>query len=335
MARNPLRDGWRVLMRAPESILAEIAWRWALGIAFWGLLILSFHQYFSQIEIGRAEYALMKSLEPFTWLAIGVRVTQAFVAGLRDMGPILIPALSLLWLALATVGRGVTVRALSREPMRINWWSLARLNALRLLMTFAALLAYLGAAIVVSHTLDPRQYYVLNVVLLLFVMALLLAIWGAVNWFVSLAQIFAAQAGDGLMSSFRRATTLYQAYTGEFLSSGIWFFVTRLILIGLVTLGSLSPLGKMSVAGVKGWLVFVAILSLLYFAAADALNMWRLGVYISLTEPEPAKLVSELIPPPHPVIQPGTGSEDAYEPTPSSDQGVPPGVDEWKPIAEN
>src|SRR3954464_12172492 len=115
MARRPIRDGWRVLMRAPESILAEIAWRWVFGAAFWGLLIVSFHEYFSHVEISRAEYAPMKSLEPFTWIAIAYRVMQAFLEGAGAIGPILFPALALLWLALATIGRAVTVRALATE----------------------------------------------------------------------------------------------------------------------------------------------------------------------------------------------------------------------------
>ncbi len=163
MARNPLRDGWRVLMRAPESILAEIAWRWAFGAAFWGLLIVSFHQYFSRIEISRAEYAMMKSLEPFTWAAIAARALEAFVAGARAMGPILFPALALLWLALATIGRGVTVRALALEPVRTNWLSLFGLNAFRLLMSLAALVAYFGAAVLVSTTFNAAEHIGLNV----------------------------------------------------------------------------------------------------------------------------------------------------------------------------
>jgi hypothetical protein len=263
-------------------------------------------------------------------------VAQAFVAGLRDMGPILIPALCLLWLALVTLGRAVTVRALSSEPGSTNWWSLSALHALRLLMTFAVLLAYFGAAILVSGAFDPREYYALNVVLMLLVMALLLVTWGMVSWFVSLAQIFAAQTGDGLVGSLRNAASLYQEHAGNFLNSGIWFSVARLILIGLVTLGSLSPLGNMSMAGAKGLLVSVAIISLLYFAAADALNMWRLSVYISLTEPELANPVPESISPLQPVMQPGLESEGERVARSSSGQDIPTaGPEEWKPIAES
>src|SRR5262249_45670553 len=157
-----------------------------------------------------------------------------------------------------------------------NWSSLFTLNLFRLLMTFAALLAYFGAAVIVAHFFDPHEYYVLNIALLLLVMLFLLLIWGMANWYSSVAQIFAAQSVEGFFDSLRRVAGLYQSHSGAFVSSGIWFSVARLILLTLVTFGSLSPLGNVTMSGVKGFVVFIAIISLLYFAAADALNMWRL-----------------------------------------------------------
>ena len=66
MGRTPLRDGWRVLMRAPASVLAEIAWRWTFGVALWAILYYSFREYFATVEISRTEYHLLRSLQPMT-----------------------------------------------------------------------------------------------------------------------------------------------------------------------------------------------------------------------------------------------------------------------------
>src|SRR3954454_11015411 len=152
MARKPLRDGWQVLKRAPESVLAEIVWRWTFGTTTLVLLFLSFHAYFSSIEISRAEYETLKALEPFTWIAIMVRVMHATMMGLRTMGPVLIPALVLLWVALATVGRVVTVRALSAPALsgdesRANWWAMIGLNSFRVAIALASVVAYFGAGV--------------------------------------------------------------------------------------------------------------------------------------------------------------------------------------------
>jgi hypothetical protein len=331
MARNSLRDGWRVLMRAPESIAAEIAWRWAFGAAFWVLLFVSFHQYFSHVEISSAEYALLKSLEPFTWIAITARAMQAFVAGLRELGPILFPALAALWLALATIGRAVTIRALVAETARTNWISLLLLNAFRFATGCAALLAYFGLAAIVSRAFDPREYYAATVVLLLAILLVLAAFWGFVNWFASLAQIFAAGNGAGTLESFRSAIDLYQAFPGALMLAGFWFGFARLVLLCIVTVGSLSPAGNMTLAGLKGLLIFIAIISLLYFAAADALNMWRLGVYISLTEPERTEPVPAALADPN-LPAPETVSADT---TPQTETIPLPASDDWKPIAES
>lgn len=308
MARSPLRDGWRVLMRAPESVLAEIAWRWVFGAAFWGLLILSFHQYFANIEISRAEYALMKSFEPFTWIAITARVMAAFIQGVRAMGPILFPALALLWLALATIGRGFTVRALASEPTGVNWFSLLGLHGLRLALGSTCLVAYVGAAILVARVFGS-QHLAVNAVVLLLVIIVLVSVWSVVNWFASLAQIYASMRGEGVVRSLQSATDLYHEHSGAFASSGIWFGVIRFVLLVVVAFGSLSPVANVSVGRLKALVIFISIISLAYFAVADALNMWRLGVYISLIEPEAVEPVPEPLPPapPAPIVQTAEG----------------------------
>jgi hypothetical protein len=322
-------------MRAPESILTEVTWRWAFGAAFWGLLIVSFHEYFSQIEISRAEYALMKSLEPFTWIAITYRVMQAFLEGARAIGPILFPALALLWLALATIGRAVTVRALAAELGRTNWLSLLELNGFRLAMTFAGFIAYFGAAILVSTSINPQQHYAANILIMLIVMIVLLVIWSVVNWFVGLGQIFAAANGDGFLDSLRSAGNLYQTHSGAFASSGVWFSVLRLGLLVVVTVGSISPVANVSVGGAKPFVVFVAIITLVYFAVADALNIWRLSVYIGLTEPAAVDPVPEPLasPPPAPFTDHEPERAELVPTNEVGDEGVP--TEQSKPIADN
>jgi hypothetical protein len=248
------------------------------------------------------------------------------------MGPTLFPALILLWLALATIGRAVTVRALAGGPSRTNWTSLTGLNVFRLLLGLATFVAYFGAAVLVSTTFSPTEHYGLNVLLMLLVMLVLAAIWSVVNWFVGLAQIFAAHVGEGFASSLRSAGKLYQAHSGAFGSSGLWFAFIRAILVIMVTVGSLSPVANVTLAGVKPILVFVAIITLIYFAAADAVCMWRLGVYISLTEPESIEPVPEPLPPaPLPIVELESAINEPLPP----EEPPSPLPEDWNPIAES
>jgi hypothetical protein len=154
MARQPIRDGWRVLRRAPEAVLGEIAWRWTFGVTMCVLLIVSFHTYLSSIEISRAEYATLKAFEPFTWIAITVRVLNAIAAGVRTIGPVLFSSLALLWIAIASVGRVFTVRALSVDEGRPNWPATITVHGLRVLSLSGAMLAYFGAGILVAKTFN-------------------------------------------------------------------------------------------------------------------------------------------------------------------------------------
>lgn len=279
-----MRDGWRVLMRAPGVVLAEIVWRWTFGTALWVLLFISFHQYLSSIEISPSEYALMKALAPFTWMAITVRVMIAVVQGLRDMSSILVPALGVLWVALGSIGRAATVRALALGEARTNWPTAAALHLFRLLMFFAAVLAFFGAGVLISSASDPQLHFELNFFLMLVVLLLLSGIWSAVNWFFSVAAIFAARDGAGFWSSLAGAADLYYMGVGR---AGIWFSLMRTVLAVASTFVSLIFLGTFIETRGLAPLLGMVTVTLGYFAFADALYMWRLATYISLTEPAP------------------------------------------------
>jgi hypothetical protein len=279
-------------MRAPGAVVAEIVWRWTFGATFWVLVLMSFHQYFAGIEISPAEYRLIKSLEPYTWQAISLRVMIAFLAGLRALGPILIPALSVLWVALATVGRAITVRALAAEDGRTNWLSLVSLHVLRVLMLFAAILAFFGAGILVGTIIDPREHYGLNFLLMLVVLLVLTSIWSLVNWYASTAAIFAAANQKGFFASFDLAASLKGTRGVNF-----WFSLMRMALVGFTTFLSLIFAGQLLQGHRRLPLVAIAVTTILYFAVADLLYTWRLAAYIGLTEPEPEPPVLNQDPP--------------------------------------
>jgi hypothetical protein len=315
-----MRDGWRVLMRAPGVVISEIIWRWTFGIAFWALLFFSFHNYLSSIEISQSEYALMKALAPFTWMAITVRVMAAIVQGFRDMSPILFPALCLLWVALASLGRVASVRALASGDPRTHWPSVVGLSLFRLAMLFATLVAYFGTGALVSGTFDPQLHFGLNFFLMFLVLLVLSGIWSIVNWFFSVAAIFAARDGAGVWTSLRGAADLYQMRAGR---TGVWFSLIRSGLVIASTLLSLILFSAL-LQGIRLLPLFgIVFVTLIYFAAVDGLYMWRLATYIGLTEPEPeppTPLPSEL--PAEPMVDnqsepsPETHNEDLWTPPP-------------------
>jgi hypothetical protein len=299
MPRSPLRDGWRVLMRVPFIVVAEIAWRWTFGVACSAILYYGFREYFASVSISRAEYYGLRAFEPASWMAIAARAVVAISMGLHVIGPIIIPAIAILWIALATIGRAATVRALLNREPRTNWIATATLNLFRALLVCAAVLAFFGAGFLVNAIIgDTTQNFaeaVLLMTLFLFVIALA---WSVGNWFFSLAPIFAAGDGRGVWASVADSGLLYRSEQSAFVSTGFWFAFARSVLIVASTILSLWAFTE---ARPHLAVALIVLISVGYFAIADALNMWRLACYISFTEPAQAPPVI-VLPQPVPAI---------------------------------
>lgn len=321
MARTPLRDGWRVLMRAPASVLAEIAWRWTFGVALWAVLYYSFREYFATVEISPAEYTLLRSLQPMTWLAITARVMVALVTGLRVVGPVIIPALSILWITLASIGRAATVRALSGFEPRTDWLSTAGLHAFRIALGFGAFFAFFGCGILIDTLIgNPAEHFAVVFLLSTIVLIVIGTLWTIINWFFSLAAIFTVRDHAGFVRSIREAVGLYQRESDPFVSSGFGFGVIRSLLVIAVTFVSLLIVSRYGGTHLRGTVLLVIAVSLPYFAIADAVNIWRLAAYISFSEPEPAPPVVAAPPPPPPPWEPASDGHSASEPWISPEQ---------------
>jgi hypothetical protein len=316
MARTPLRSGWRVLMRAPAVVLAEIAWRWTFGVALCAILYYGFREYFATVEISRGEYAALRSLEPMTWMAITARVMVAIITGLWVIGPIVIPALVILWIALATIGRVATVRELADAEPRTNWLSTVGLHVFRVALAFAALLAFFGSGILIDTLVgDPAQNFAAVFLLASIALLVIAAVWSVGNWFFSLATIFTARDHAGFFRALRDTTEFYRRESGSLYGSGFAFGALRTILFIAVTIASLFVVDRFGGTHVRATVLLVAAISLAYFAVADGVNMWRLAAYIWLSEPEPPALVVPIQPiPPESKVPSVAGDPETVPP---------------------
>ena len=324
MSRSPLRDGWRVLMRGPASVLTEIAWRWTFGVAFWAVLYYSFREYFASVEISRAEYHLLRSFEPFTWLAVTARVMVALMMGLRTVGPIIIPALAVLWTALVTIGRSASIRALSDDEPRTNWFSTAILHLFRVVLTSAAVLAYFGCGILIDSMVgDPSGHFAAVFLLGFLALFVIVVVWSILNWFFSLAVLFSVRDHAGFASSLTQTIAFTQEHASSLFRAGSSFGFLRTLLMIIATIGSLLPIVQLSSSHLRFTIFVVVAVTLGYLAVADALNVWRLGFYVSLTEPEPAPPV-KAAPAVTPVLEPSFRIEPESV-LPTSDDGAPSG----------
>jgi hypothetical protein len=163
---SPTVEGFRAAFRRPSLTFAEIAWRWTVGAVAWALFLFSLVEYLDSLEVSNADAALLWTRQP---LLVGRAIAHILRGSLNRAvlaALLALIALSLLWIIAASVGRIATVRALldyfrrdvagkvsaethpSVEPQPLR--SLVRINFLRIALALAALLALVGAAILVS-----------------------------------------------------------------------------------------------------------------------------------------------------------------------------------------
>src|SRR5260221_4374546 len=111
MTPNPARAGFAAVLRRPRIFLAELAWRWTFGAAALALLLFTWLEFLRGIEISEAEYALRNS--PLGAADALARVLGANTGPLLGAAAVLLPGLALLWIVAGSLGRAVTLRALS------------------------------------------------------------------------------------------------------------------------------------------------------------------------------------------------------------------------------
>jgi hypothetical protein len=262
-------------------------------------------------------------------------------------------ALAFLWILAASVGRATTVRSLvdyfarrteeategqtpqslansvptpeRSRPLR----SLLRLNFLRVAVALAAILAFVGAAIVVnliSTSLTSNNAASAGVTpagspppdpasglafLLLFPLAgLIFLAWSGLNWVLSLAGVFAVRsAGDApedALGALSAAVAFCRERGGAVFAVSTWTGLAHLTVFVVATTVVSMPLSLARIA--PGWVVLagVTVVTLAYFAVADWLYMARLAGYVCIAEMPEALLAPAPLPPAPPRIAPTT-----------------------------
>jgi hypothetical protein len=272
------------VVRQPALIAGEIAWRWAFGVAAWALVFLTLRQVFAGVDVSEAEYYLARRSSVFLIADACARVLVQVLPGVARAALIVAPALAVLWIVAATLGRMATLRTLaaSAERRRRVLAPLLAIHLVRALFTLAALAAFFGTIVLTARAFpNPADPVAVSALWILFA-ALVAMCWSVVNWFLSLAPIFVMRDGRGAWDSISDSLALFRRSPGAYSSAAFWFGLFRGVallaafVLALVTAASASS----AAAGVAVSIV----IALIYFAAADFLYIARLAAYVALGE---------------------------------------------------
>lgn len=296
---SPTLEGFRVAFLRPMLTFAEIAWRWTVGAAACVLLGFWFIEYLDTLPVSNGDAALLWTRQP---LLVGRAIAHILYGSLNRAviaALFAVIALALLWIVAASAGRIATVRVLIerfRADVASNvsgthdsnssraFRSLIGLNFLRAAAMLAALLAFVGAAVLVSFvSTSAKPQPALAFILFLPLAGLICTAWSGLNWLLSLAGIFAVSNGEDAVGAISAAVGFFRDNSGSVLAVSTWTGLAHLVAISLASTAVSLPLVFIRVAP-RFVVASVIVVMLAYFAVVDWLYIVRLAAYVCITE---------------------------------------------------
>jgi hypothetical protein len=309
--RSHTLNGLQTVLRTPSLVLTEIAWRWTFGIAVVVLLTFSTVEFLDTLPVGRGEFLLFRSGRPLLILRAIQHILRGSLPRAAALTFLLAVMLSLAWIALASVGRATTLNnllqyfrqrgmdlpSLSTGPMLR---SLAGLNFLRVAMTAAAALAWLGTFIIASRVDSPTRATVF-----LWILLMLVAVtWSRLNWWLSTAPIFVAARTNDALKSLAAVIDLFTQHRWSFFAIAAWFNIGHVLAFALAS--SVATLALVLAYRFPGLALTATVIVLfIYLAVVDFLHVARIAAYMSLLTGGPSTPVSPIKSSPE--LGPGSG----------------------------
>ena len=332
---SPTVEGFRAAFRRPSLTLGEILWRWSFGATTVALLLFGFFEYLGTLPVTNGELLFLRTRHPFFVAQALARILHGSLY--RAVVSLLVAALMLLlfWMLASSAGRIATVRVLldhfrtrlldesaagnesefpdAQHEHSQSWTSVMRLNFLRAAVLLAAIMACGGAAILAGFA-SPKTNPQPGIALLLFLplASFIFMVGWAMNWFLSLAGIFAVRDGDSAVNAILDAATFCRERTGAVFAVSTWTGLAHLVVFFAATTVVAVPLGAAGLLPGRLVVLCVILVTLAYFAFADWLYMARLAGYVCISE-TPEALLKPFPPPTPPVSGPSVVAEPTLQ----------------------
>lgn len=302
------------MFRLPVLGLAEIAWRWSFGLAAMAALLFSLREYLATLPLSPAELLLLRTRQPALILHVLARVFQGSAPRAAAALVVLTLALALAWTVLASLGRAATLKTLfeyfrdscssgygwgthAREPeisVSQGLTSLLVLNSFRAATMLAAAVGVVGAMLVAGAASPPEDPSPGKALLIFWMLITLIGLaCPLLNWYLSLAALFAVRDKASASGALVKATDLCRARPGSLAATATWFGLAHVVVFVVASSAAAVPLGLAET--LPGGMVLGGLLlvTLLYFAAVDFLYVGRLAAYVVMIEqpdPEPEQV---------------------------------------------
>lgn len=294
------------MIRRPDIGLAEITWRWCFGFALLFLSAASALEYLGTLPVTNADVFLLRTRQPFLIVQAISHILRGSASRAVLAALALSVAMAVAWIFIASFARAATLNSLvyaircafsadEATPPRSRFRTMLGLNFLRAATFFAAVVGCSGA-LLLAHLVSPDHdpspgsafaIFALMLVLISTAVAML-------NWFLSLASVFASTSKLDTFAALRKAVSLCRDRFGAVMAVSTWFGLAHLVAFFVASSAIGLPLGLAGLLPPAVAMGGILILTLLYFAVADFLYIGRLAAYVAIIEmppmPEPAPL---------------------------------------------
>ncbi len=294
---SPLRYGVRRAAGDSALVLAEIGWRWAFGVAAIATVSYGVGRLLATTHLSEANLLALRSRTPLLIADAVTHIIRDAWPRLATAAAITLPSLAVLWTFAAGLGRAATLKALL-EKQHALLRPMLELSFLRAALALAGVLAMLAALIVAGLAAVRGETNSPGIFLLVFLsLGLLVSLsWSVLNWYLSLAPVFALREGCSSLSSIAEAARAVRRNRGAFSSVSVVFGFVRLFAMAMAAVLGLLPLALVGTVAKEIVLGLMGLVALGYFAFADFLYIARLAAYVRIvedSEPAPASGVPQ------------------------------------------
>ena len=300
MNRSPAITGFRLILRCPAIVLAEIIWRWSFAAAAWFLVVMFVVEYLDSLPVNAVSRFLLGSGQPILIARAFRRIFEGSTFRFTEAGVLLGLGITTAWIVLASIGRAVTVDSIARElgieifSAGSRFSSLAWLNVLRVAATLASVLGIAGSALIASSVWASSHIAGADIGRILgLVWFLVCVLWVVVNWLLSTAAIIAILDDRGAVAAIASTISLISARTGPLVSASAIFGAAHLAAFVLASgaAGIVFGLtGTIPAATAVALMFFVAFA---YCAVADFLYIGRVAACISIIRADELGILAE------------------------------------------
>ena len=286
---SPSRSGFAAAWHKPRLLAAEIAWRWGFGASALAIAAAAGLRLLAATPVTPGDAAAFRGHDSMLMALATLHIWQHLRLPLLRILLITVPAITLLWIVLVSLGRAVTLPRLMKVHRDFRPGSLFAVNALRAVWMLAALAACFFSVALASLTAarfspDPyRPNLPLYFLLVLVLLPIVLMAWSTFNWLLSLAPIFCVRDGVRALDAITEARCAVAGHRKAFSAVSFLYGVLRLFVL-LVYVGAATTAASLAaqVLDMSAAWAIVILFSLIYFVVADFLYVARLAAYLAI-----------------------------------------------------